>query len=120
MENKEPQSNSQKQSLIYTLSFIFGGIVLILLVWGLNAVSWTGFQEKTLWDWLDLFLIPAILLLFILILIWRVRKYQEEAASLEREVARDLQMEEAMNSYMELLTVLILEKGLGSEADSDE
>ena len=120
MENLKSQPNSQKQSLIFTILFLFGGLILILLVWSLNAFSWTGFQEKTLWDWLDLFLIPVILLLLIPILIWQSNRAQEKAALLEREIARDLQREEAMKTYMELLTALILEKGLGSEVDQDE
>jgi hypothetical protein len=120
MQKNKSQSYSQKQSLFITFIFIFGGIFLILVVWSLISFTWTGFQEKTLWDWLDLFLLPAILLLFIPLVIRQMKQYQERNASLEREITRDLQREEAMMSYMELITVLMLEKGLGSEVDQDE
>lgn len=43
------------------------GLVLVLaiggiaLLWALRRPAWTGFEGRTLWDWLDLLAVPALL-----------------------------------------------------------
>lgn len=89
-----------------------------------QAVEWTGFgkealrtlQTKTLWDWLDLLLLPLILAGAVILLTrsrYRAESYRAgENASLEREIATDRQKEEALQSYFDRMADLLLKDKL--------
>jgi hypothetical protein len=99
---------------------IFGGLILVSIMLSLYTQDGLGFKGKTLWDWLDLLLVPILLVLLLPGANWVVRKAQERHALIEQEIALDNHREKALQSYMELMTDLILEKGLGSSEDQDE
>jgi hypothetical protein len=120
MENKNSQSERQRRSFSVAFILIFGGFFLISIIWSLYNHAWSGFQGKTLWDWLDLFLVPILLILLLPGAHWMVQKAQERHALMEREIALDDHREKALQSYMELMTDLIFEKGLGSREDHHE
>jgi len=49
------------------------GATVLLLAWGLTIVggyawrwTWTGYQGNTLWDWLQLLLLPLVVPVFLL------------------------------------------------------
>jgi uncharacterized protein YjbI with pentapeptide repeats len=106
------------------------GIVLIVtaaLIWvGMQGYSteWTGFgkpagrfmQAKMLWDWMDLLLMPLVLLGGVILLnrSGRVTERQraEERAVLEREIAKDHQQEEALQAYFNQMADLLLKEKL--------
>lgn len=118
--------------LIFLAGSIIGGYT------GSHYFSWVGVHDytpppglsaaaergKTLWDWLDLLIIPIILAIlaamFSRIESERVAKREE----LDREFEQDRQMEAALQTYLDRMTELILEKGLrsskGGSADKDE
>lgn len=82
-----------------------------------------GFQSKTFWDWMGLLLVPAVLALAGL---WfsRVQKATEmeiarQENDADREIARDRQRQNTLDSYLDKMTELILEKGLGPDAESE-
>ena len=120
MQTQSPQSEYDNRKFGVIITFIFGGFLITSVIWILCSQEWTGFTDKTVWDWLDLLLVPGILILLIPIINWLIRKAQKRYEMIERELAIDYQREEAMKSYMELMTELILEKGLGREVDKDE
>lgn len=43
---------------------ILGALALVaalaLLAWRLYPIAWTGFAGKTLWDWMDLLIVPIV------------------------------------------------------------
>jgi hypothetical protein len=119
MQKTIPQSDARKHSFCLIFIFIFGGLILTSIFWGLYSQSETGFMGKTLWDWLDLFLVPILLVLLIPGAYWLVQKAQERQKRIEFEIALDNHREKAMQSYMENLTALIFEKGLGTREGSD-
>ena len=119
MQKGIPQSEHQRRSFSIVFVIIFGGFFLIAIIWSLYTQEWSGFQGKTLWDWLDLLLVPILLVLLLPGAHWIVQKAQERRAHIEREIALDDHREKAMQSYMELMTDLIVEKGLGSQEDQD-
>jgi uncharacterized protein YjbI with pentapeptide repeats len=86
---------------------------------------------KTLWDWMDLLIIPILLGLigFGLQGIERgkadeqaqvERERTEKQAETEREIAADNRCEQAMQTYFDRMDELLLEKGLGGENPNDE
>lgn len=103
-----------------------GGILLFTspaLVWLAMrgySVEWTGFgmspAAKTLWDWMDLLLIPVVLVGGVLLLN-RTQRHTErhrtdERAALEREIEADRQQESAYQAYMDRMTDLLLKDKL--------
>lgn len=114
---------------------IFGGVAVISFVW----VTWQtinagnmGFTEKTYWDWMELLIIPAVLAVAGL---WfshvqkqteleiaqKAREAEQEIAKSEREKDREIALErqrqQTLENYFDRITELILEKGLGPDAD---
>ncbi|HQU36734.1 MAG TPA: pentapeptide repeat-containing protein, partial [Anaerolineales bacterium] len=82
----------------------------------------TGFQGKSLWDWMELLVIPFVLALgaFYLNRSERAveRQIAEDRAKLEREIATDRQQEAALQSYLDRIADLLLNaKLLTTESD---
>lgn len=123
--------------LRYLLNII-GLVVIMLIVFqfiisGYQA-NWSGFGErvlsngeivpaKTLWDWIELLVIPLVLSIsaFLLNLSGKniERKFTEKRAELDREIAKDSQEEAALQAYINYMTELLLEKKLKT-AKSEE
>lgn len=92
--------------------------------------TWAGFSERrfvkskdeevrearTLWDWLQLLIIPAALasiaLLFDQTQAERDRTRADQRARIDQKIAADNQQEEALGSYIEAMSKLMLESHL--------
>jgi hypothetical protein len=108
-------SSNLKKALKILLYSGLAAFVLWLLLFSYSA-DWTGFGDfikpngefvrgKTLWDWMDLFIIPASLF---------VGGYflnKSERAS-EREIAADRIRETALQNYLDRMTELLLKEKL--------
>ena len=113
-------------------------ILIVLLIGGyfLNW-DWTGFgpytlptkdsnfqREKTLWDWLQLFFIPAAIAFGV----WWLNRLQQQRdeqlavkrAQTERDIALDNQREAALQAYLDNMSELLVEKKLRESTDDDE
>ena len=111
--------------------FILGGFAVGWLMIQGYAVQWTGFgkvagtavSSKTLWDWMNLLLIPLVLASCAFL--WNRSKREDESqraekqATLEREIARDRQQEMAFQSYIDRMADL-LQKDKLSKFSPDE
>lgn len=85
--------------------------VLRMVIWANDYPSWIGFgaydqsqdgvRAKTLWDWMELLLVPATLALGIFLL----NRLQSEN---ERKVAKDNQHQAMLESYFDRLSELLL------------
>jgi hypothetical protein len=120
MQKRILKSDNQKRFFFVIFAFIFGGLILVSIVLTFYTQDGSGFQGKTLWDWLDLLLVPILLILLLPGANWVVRKAQARNALVEQEIALDNHREKAVQIYMDLMTELIIEKGLGSREDHDE
>ena len=135
-----------KQIKIF-LIIIALAVVAIPIVWSFNlciarSIGWaacTGLGEfvspalgqgqeyipgKTLWDWLELLIIPIVLAGGALLFNWSERRAEREIAKdrdqTERELAGDRIRESALQAYLDRMTELLLEKNLRhSEPDTD-
>ena len=88
------------------------------------TLDWTGFGStviaslatKTVWDWMELLLLPLVLAGGVLLLAHSRRqieiRHAEENASVDREIASDNQKEEAVQAYFDRMADLVLKEKL--------
>lgn len=104
-----------KTYLLYASLIILGVSLLFILTETVRAKN-TGFETKTLWDWMELLIIPFVLAVgaFVLNRSERAieRENAEKRAELERELAKDHQQEEALQVYLDRMTELLLNENL--------
>lgn len=111
--------------------FLVSGILLFFVLfafvvqWG-YAQTWTGFgqyqtqvgveRDKTLWDWMELLIIPFFLAggAFILNNFEKKRSLQieEQRANSEREIAKDTLQETLLQNYLDKMGDLLIDKNL--------
>jgi hypothetical protein len=99
--------------------------------WRKRLWARTGFGDKTLWDWLQLLIVPLVLvgigLLFEMQQAERQQRLEEQQQALEdrraeaeRELAEQRAQDEALQAYLDQMGSLLLEKDLrASEEDSE-
>src|SRR5919112_3399287 len=87
---------------------------------------WTlrEFGGKTLWDWLQLLIVPVVLSLITVVFAWQqdIRQDQIESkrANAERKLAVQRAQDEALQAYLNQMSNLILEKDLRHAVAGDE
>ena len=86
--------------------------------------EWTGFGDKTAWDWMQLLIIPVVLAVGAL---WfnyaqqvQQRETEQSRAAAQLQVQEQSAQEEALRAYLEDMESLILNKGLLSSQKGDE
>ena len=92
------------------------GLIVWMIVLRLKGHPWnegTGFKGKTVWDWMQLLIIPAVLAVGALLFNWSQRNR-------EKELALDRQREEALQTYIDRMTELLLKEGLRKSKEDDE
>ncbi|MFN8403346.1 MAG: hypothetical protein U0V48_07300 [Anaerolineales bacterium] len=72
---------------------------------GSLSLDWTGFKGKTLWDWMELFLIPIALAITAYWL-------NSQDKRIDREVAKENRQEQTLQSYLDYVSELIFEQKL--------
>lgn len=104
-----------KNYLLYlSMVLLIGGFAYIILE-TIKAKN-TGFETKTLWDWMELLIIPAVLAGGAILLNRSERalerKIAEDRAKLERDLAADRQQETALQTYFDRMSELLLKEKL--------
>jgi hypothetical protein len=81
---------------------------------------WTGFRGKTVWDWLQLLVVPLMLALITVVFTWqqdaRQQRIENQRAAAERELAEQRAQDEALQAYLNQMSQLMLDRKL-LEAD---
>jgi uncharacterized protein YjbI with pentapeptide repeats len=85
--------------------YYFGGAVATSLVLWSIITGRTGFTGKTLWDWMQLLIIP----LFLAGGAYYLNKVEKDV---EHDIAKDRQREEALQSYFDKMGNLLLKEKL--------
>jgi hypothetical protein len=97
------------------------GVVVLAYVFQVNV---SGLQGKTLWDWFQLLIILAVLALGGSLFTFTTTRIGQEATrqrdQTERELTGDNQREAALQSYMDNIAELLLEKHLRESHPADE
>ena len=80
----------------------------------------TGFRDETLWDWLQLLIVPLVLVGIGLLFEMQQAKREERRSEVERELAEQRAQDDALQAYLSQMSGLLLEKDLReSEKDSE-
>jgi uncharacterized protein YjbI with pentapeptide repeats len=111
---------------------------LLLLVWGISTsirAKGTGFQDRSLYDWLRILIVPAVLAAGAWLLQRKDREDQDrtndqkekaarsladQRAQIERQLAFDRAAEDRLQSYLGQMTGLLLENELRSSSHDSE
>jgi uncharacterized protein YjbI with pentapeptide repeats len=84
----------------------------------------TGFEGKTLWDWMELLVIPVVLAVGAILFNRSERRNEiqiaEKSRKADREIASNRSQDEALQAYLDKMTELLLEKGLRSSDEESE
>jgi len=100
--------------IIRVLAASIVGIFLYLLIRHGYNYEWTGFGQpkKTVWDWMDLLIVPAVLALgtlaFTLYLEDRQTRIEDQRAKAERKVAYQRADDAALQAYLDQTSTLLL------------
>ena len=86
-------------------------IAIIIVAKYLYQFTWTGFAAKTLWDWMELLIIPIVLAIGATL--FSIAQRQNEQA-----LANQQSQEVILESYLEKMSELLFERSL-SESDTD-
>src|SRR5437763_11403843 len=118
-----------KQHLVTILVVAIILVAVIALIIVGYRFDWTGFNGnnksgKTLWDWLQLLILP---ILFVIGGFWlnqiqksREERTTEQRAQTELEIAADNQREAALQAYIDKMSELLLKEGLRDSKPEDE
>jgi uncharacterized protein YjbI with pentapeptide repeats len=106
------QKNRQVLMRAGSVAGVIGVAVLIFAGYLLNW-AWTGFFNKTLWDWMQLLIIPAVLTVGAF-LFNRAERISEQAIALDNQRAATLQ------TYLDRMSKLLLKKSLRTSKPDDE
>jgi hypothetical protein len=114
-------------------SSIATGILVALLVLIVSAFiffayrfgwSGTGFLNKTLWDWLQLLIIPVALAIIALVFQLANARTEREIAKKrydqDQQIALDKQRQDLLQTYLDRMSELLLKEMLRSSADDAE
>ena len=93
-----------KKFLLPASGIIFGGTLLIILEETIRLKN-TGFETKTLWDWMELLIVPAVLAGGAFYL-------NRSERNTDREIATDRQREAALQTYLDQMADLLLKENL--------
>jgi uncharacterized protein YjbI with pentapeptide repeats len=110
-----------RQVLAAFLGAVVGVIAVRLMLFGFTGKS--GFAEKTLWDYLDVFLVPVVVAVATFWLtVWenrRQRKDQENQQKLQDQADQARARDEALQAYLDQMSTLLLEKDLRSSTEDN-
>jgi Pentapeptide repeats (8 copies) len=83
-----------------------------------KRTPWTlrEFGGKTVWDWLQLLVVPLMLALITVVFTWqqdaRQQRIENQRAAAERELAEQRAQDEALQAYLDQMSQLMLERKL--------
>lgn len=116
-----PKKETKARQFIMFAAVVLGGMAILYALLRMGyGVAWTGFGDyalprsdyvrgKTLWDWMELLIIPLILAVGAFIL-------QRSESAVEREIAVDRQQEAALQAYLDRMGDLLLSEKLQEAA----
>lgn len=108
------QKTSKTLDAVILGSLVILLVLVVLIILGYaNNWLWTGLHGRTLYDWLQLLIIPLVLAVGGYL-------FNYTTGRTEREIASDRQREEALQAYIDNMSALLLEKNLRKSGEEDE
>jgi hypothetical protein len=87
--------------------------------WWKRLWARTGFGDKTVWDWLQLLIVPLVLVGIGLLFEMQQAERENRRAEAERELAEQRAQDEALQAYLNQMGQLILERNLLEAEEND-
>ena len=105
-------------------------LVIVIIRWAISpndSPAWTGFGEqvtstgevipaKTLWDWMDLLVVSAVVAAGVFLLNQAARRSEraidDKKARREKQISADQGRQQALENYLDKMGTLLLDKGL--------
>jgi hypothetical protein len=121
--------SSERRELTATLIGIVVAltVVIVLLAIGGASLGWTGFGNKTLWDWLQLLSALAIPVVLAAAGLWftaqqdqRQQQTESQRAKAELQLAAQRAQDETLQAYLNQMSTLMLERELRHAEVGDE
>lgn len=112
VQDPEQQPSKPRRTFI-TIGILLVTSVLVWLFQGAYTADWTGFREKTLWDWLQLLIVPIVLSA-------GAYFFSRAEKRNEQRIADDNQREAALQAYLDRMTELLLDRGLRTSQPDDD
>jgi len=109
---------ANKATFIHRTGIIVVLFVLIAFIFAAYRFGWsgTGFLNKTLWDWLQLLIIPlalaVVVLVFQLVNTRTERQIAKERYEQDQQIALDKQHEDLLQAYLDRIAELLLKENL--------
>jgi uncharacterized protein YjbI with pentapeptide repeats len=129
VDQQQPSRRPATRRLLLWAGGIAALAVLIIVICGyLFGLTWTGLPKRTLWDWLELLIVPGVLALGGYLFTRSENKRRDadaarqkendqaladERAEHERALAEQRRLDETVRDYINDVGDLLLEKGLG-------
>jgi hypothetical protein len=88
--------------------------------WSKRLWARTGFGDKTLWDLLQLLIVPLVLVGIGLLFEMQQAAREERRAEAERNLAEQRAQDEALQAYLDQMSSLLLEKDLRASEEESE
>ncbi|SRR5258708_9209395 len=122
-------------AVIVTALVVLLALLVVIILGYIFNWPWTGLRERTLYDWLQLLIIPVVLALGGYLFNYTTNRNEQKATQLraqgereaaekqaqaEREIALDNQHEQALQAYIDGMSALLLEKNLRKSGEDDE
>jgi hypothetical protein len=122
----EQQQSRWRKQVLWTASVAAAVVFLILVICGYRfGWKWTGLPKQTLWDWLDLLIVPAVLAvggyLFTRTETQRTvqsaerqqtldREIATQQANTDRELADERRQDDTLQAYLDGMAQLLTDK----------
>ena len=119
------KNTSKTLDAVIILSLVILLVLLVLIILGyIYNWTWAGLHGKTLYDWLQLLIIPAVLAVGGYLFNYTTSRNEQKATQLrdqtERDVALDNQREQALRAYIDSMSELLLHENLRKSDVEDE
>src|SRR5450755_178765 len=105
-----------RQRFLQVLLAIIASIALLIVLIRLGYnVEWSGFggkSAKTLWDWMQLLIVPIVLAVGALL-------FNLATSQTERKIALDKQQEDVLQAYLDHLSDLLLKEHLRTSPEEE-
>ena len=99
--------------VVILMLVVLVALVVVIVLGYTNNWSWAGLRGKTLYDWLQLLIIPVVLAVGGYL-------FNYTTSRTEREIASDQQRGDTLQAYIDSMSALLLEKNLRNSAEEDE
>src|SRR3712207_3005585 len=76
-------------------------VLIVLLAKGSASLGWTGFRGKTLWDLLQLLIVPLVLVGIGFLFEMQQTEREDQRAKAERNLAEQRARDEALQAYLD-------------------